>query len=98
MEKAVMVLSNNSGIYSTTILYSSVLVRVSIAVKRHHDHGNSYKEKHLIVAGLQFRDLVPCHHGEARWHTGRHKCWSGSQEFYIRIGRQQEESDTLGLA
>ena len=25
-----------------------VLVRVSIAVKRHHDHGYSYKGKHLI--------------------------------------------------
>ena len=24
-----------------------------IAVKRHHAHGNSYKEKHLIGAGLQ---------------------------------------------
>ena len=26
----------------------AVLVRVSIAVKRHHDHDNSYKGKHLI--------------------------------------------------
>ena len=25
-----------------------VLVRVSITVKRYHDHGNSYKGKHLI--------------------------------------------------
>jgi hypothetical protein len=31
-------------------------------VKRHHDHGNSYKEKHLIGAGLQFRGLIHyCH-------------------------------------
>ena len=29
-----------------------------IAVKRHYDHGNSYKEKHFIGAGLQFRGLV----------------------------------------
>ena len=28
---------------------ASVFVRVSIAVKRHHDHGNSYKGKHLIA-------------------------------------------------
>ena len=34
-----------------------------IVVKRHHDHGNSYKGKHLIGAGLQLRDLVHCHHG-----------------------------------
>ena len=33
-------------------------------MKRHHDHGNSYKGKHLIGAGLQFRSLVCCHHGK----------------------------------
>jgi hypothetical protein len=32
-------------------------------VKRHHDPGNSYKRKHLIGAGLQFRGLVH-HHGK----------------------------------
>ena len=47
---------------------SRVLVRVSIAVKRHHDHSNSYKGKHLTGAGLQFRDLVNYHHG--RKHSG----------------------------
>jgi hypothetical protein len=36
---------------------------ISIAVKRHHEHGNSYKGKHLIGAGLQFRGLVHYHHG-----------------------------------
>jgi hypothetical protein len=46
---------------SESMLY--VLVRASIAVKRHHDHSNFYKEKHLIGAGLQFRALVHCHHG-----------------------------------
>jgi hypothetical protein len=30
-------------------------LRVSIAVKRHHDQGNSYKRTHLIGAGLQFQ-------------------------------------------
>lgn len=34
----------------------SALVRVFIAVKRHHNHGNSYKEKHLIEDA--FRVLV----------------------------------------
>ena len=37
-------------------LEPSVLVGVSIAVTRHHDQGNSYKEKHLLGAGLH-------HHG-----------------------------------
>ena len=35
----------------------------SIAVKRHHDHSNSYKGKHLIGPGLQVQSLVHCHHG-----------------------------------
>jgi hypothetical protein len=30
-----------------------VLIRVSIAVKRHHEQGNSYKGLHLLVADLQ---------------------------------------------
>jgi hypothetical protein len=37
--------------------------RVSISVKKHYDHGNSYKGKHLIEAGLQFRGIIHCHHG-----------------------------------
>jgi hypothetical protein len=37
-------------------------LRVSIAVKRHHDHCNSYKGKHFIGAGLQFRGLIHYHH------------------------------------
>jgi hypothetical protein len=35
----------------------AVLDRVSIAVKRHHDQGNSYKGQHSIGAGLQFKRL-----------------------------------------
>jgi hypothetical protein len=34
-----------------------------IAVKRHHDHGNSYKGKHLIGAGLLLKGLVHYQHG-----------------------------------
>ena len=40
-----------------------LLVRDSVAVKRHHDPNNSYKGKHLIKAGLKFRGLVHYHHG-----------------------------------
>ena len=36
---------------------------VSSAGKSHCDHSNSYKGKHLTGAGLQFSDLVHCHHG-----------------------------------
>ena len=31
----------------------------SIAVKGHHDNGNSFKRKHLIGAGLQFQRFSP---------------------------------------
>lgn len=33
-------------------------LRVSTAVKRYHDHSNSYKGKDLVGAGLQFRGSV----------------------------------------
>ena len=33
-----------------------------MAVKRHHDQGNSYKGKHLIEVDLQFRSSVHHHH------------------------------------
>ena len=38
----------------------------SIAVNRHHDHGNFYKGKHLIGAGLQVQSIVNYHHGRKR--------------------------------
>ena len=43
--------------------FGTVLVRVSIAVKKHHGQGNSYKGKHFIGVGLQFRGSVHYHHG-----------------------------------
>jgi hypothetical protein len=44
----------------------SALARVSIAVKRPHDHSNFYK--HLIGIGLHFRDLI--HYYCVRKHGG----------------------------
>ena len=41
-------------------------LRVSIAVKRNHDHGNSYTGNHLIQDGLQLRGLVHFCHGGKR--------------------------------
>ena len=43
------------------INYMSVLLRISIAVKRNYDHGNSYKT--FNWDGLQFRGLAHYHHG-----------------------------------
>jgi hypothetical protein len=36
-----------------------VFVRVSIAVNRHHDHGNSYKGQYIIGAGLLVHRFSP---------------------------------------
>ena len=48
-----------------------VLVRVSIAVKRHHDRSNSYKGEHLIGAGLWGQS--PLLSWQEAWqHAGRH--------------------------
>lgn len=42
---------------------ASVLVRVSIAVKIHHDQGNSSKRKQLIVVtSIEFSGSVHYHH------------------------------------
>jgi hypothetical protein len=41
------------------------LSQCSIAGKRHHDHGNSYKGKHLSGAGLQLQRFeVHSYHGK----------------------------------
>jgi hypothetical protein len=45
-----------------------VLVRVSIAVKRHHDQANSYKEQQL---GLAFRFRASVHYHQDRKHDSR---------------------------
>ena len=54
----------------------TVLVKVTIAVKRHHDQGNSYKEKRLTRVSLQFRALVHYHDGEC---AGRHGAGEGAE-------------------
>ena len=40
---------------------SHILVWVSVAMKRHHEHSYCYKGKPLIGAGLQFRGLIYYH-------------------------------------
>ena len=62
---------------------------VSIAVKRHRDHGNSYKGKHLTGVGLQFRGSVHYHHGGTWQHVGRRR--AGEAAGSPTCCRQQEE-------
>ena len=64
--------------------------RVYIAVKRHHDHGNSYKGNHLIGAGLQFQRL------ETWWCAGRHGA-GGEAESATSDWQTAEENATLDL-
>ena len=50
---------------SACVLHA-VLIRASIAVKKHHGHGSSYKGKHLIGVVYILRGSVHCHHGGKR--------------------------------
>lgn len=64
----------------------SYCLRVSIAMKRCHDKGNSYKGK-TLTRGF----LVHCHHG---WGHGRNMVVLTTLSYYIPIHRQKE---SLGL-
>lgn len=44
-------------------------LRIFIAMKRYYDHNNSYKEQHLLGAGLQLRGLVHCSHSRKHGST-----------------------------
>ena len=49
-------------------------------MKRHHDHSNSYKGKHLIGADLQFQRFSPL---SSRWEAWQHAGKHGSQRAEI---------------
>jgi hypothetical protein len=74
------------------------LIQCSVAVRRHHDHDNSYKEKYVIGAGLQFHSFSPLlSWQEAWWHTGRHVAGEGTENSsFGSIGSRKRE--TLGLS
>lgn len=65
----------------------------STAVKRHNDHENSSKRKHLIGDAYSFSVSVHYYHRETcgdMWqYTGRHG-WGSSWEYYIQKTSQQE--------
>jgi hypothetical protein len=69
----------------------------SIAVKRHHDHGNSYKGKHFIEIGLVLEVQSLLSWWEAWWHTGR--CGTGEvPESWTSGLAARRKRETLGLA
>ena len=62
--------------------YHERLSQCSITVKRHHDHGSSYKRKHLIRAGLQFQKFSPLLSRWGAWrHAGRHGAADAVENF-----------------
>ena len=70
------------------------LSQCSIAVKRHHDHGNFFNRKHLIGAGLQFQRFSPLPLWQGAWqHTGRHGAGEIAESSTSRfIGRGKRET------
>ena len=59
---------------------SLVIVCVSIAMKRHHDHSNSYEEKHVI--GLAYRSQIQSiivMTGNTWWCVGGHYAREGTE-------------------
>jgi hypothetical protein len=70
-----------------------------IAVKRHHDHRNFYKGKHLIGTGLQLKCLVHYHHDEK--YGGLQADWVPQKELgglQVDLKAAGRESEPLGLA
>ena len=77
----------------------SVLVRVTIAMKRHHDHGNFYKEKIFNwdwSTGLEVWSIIIIARSTAALkHTW---CWRRGWEFYIWIIRKRERDTRHSLS
>jgi hypothetical protein len=78
-----MVFSLRSTQTIMAVCFISVIVRVSFAVKRHHDRGKSYKGQHLIGAGLQVQSFSPL--------SSRQKAW---QYPHRHRAREEDESST----
>ena len=65
------------------------LVRVSTAVKRHHDYGNFVKGKHLTCDGLYIQSFSPLSSWQEAWYAGRHlfqqnKCMYMNPRFSLK--------------
>lgn len=73
-------------------------LRVPAAVKRQHEHSNSHNENislELVCSSEVYSTVIMV--GSVL--TSRQTCnWQSSWEFYVWIGRQQEEWVTLSLA
>lgn len=69
-----------------------ILAKASVSVKKHQNHGNSYKVKNLIESSILFQRSIVIM-------AAYRKTWWGrrNSELYILICSQQKEIATLGL-
>ena len=68
-------LTNKNNTYTEGL---STTVRIAVSL---HDHGNTYKGKHWIGAGLQFQRISPL----AWWRMVAHRqtcCWSRKSKYF----------------
>ena len=71
--------------------YHKNAVMPSVAVKRHHNQGNSYKrQQHLTGAGLQVQRFSPLSSRQEAWqHLGRHGTGGAESSTSCSEGKQK---------
>jgi hypothetical protein len=77
------------------LFFDSVFIRVPIAVNRHHDQGNSYKDNISLGLAYRFRGSV-CYYQGSSMAASRQAWRRRSWEFYIFIWRLLVEDWFLG--
>lgn len=55
----------------------SCYLGLSVVMKKHHDHSNSYKKNIQLVLAYSFRGLVHYHHGGTWQFAGRYGAGEG---------------------
>ena len=79
---------------SCLLLLRALLSQGFIAVKRHHEHGNSYKGN-IIGAGLQFQGFSPLSSRQEAW---QHPVRCGAGVLHLDLKASGRDSEPLGLA
>ena len=78
--------------------YVGVLVGVSIATKRHHDQGNSYKGQNFTGASFQFQRSSPLSlWQETQQHPGKHGAVEEAESSNLKEKTDWAELETRRL-
>jgi hypothetical protein len=64
---------------------NTVLVRVSIVVKRHHDHGSSYIGKYLLWGWLTAQSFSPLLSWQETWCSVRHGALEIMRDLHLKL-------------